>query len=180
MSSIPTVTPLLPGWWQLVQRAPMTSAYTLVKVGASTSHVTVRDSVVVVAQPGALGETLSVMVTVAGVAGQVNTGAELVASLSDPAVAVQAKDGATEPAEALAASATVAPTEVSVGDAESELMFAQICVVTETEAAPASGAPPEQYIVTGTAVVTPGAMAKLAEPAQVVPPSVDVAVTEIV
>jgi hypothetical protein len=69
---------------------------------------------------------------------------------------------------------------VSLGDAESELMFAQICVVTETEALPASAPLPEQYIVAWTAVVTFGEMAKLADPAQVVAPSVDVAAREIV
>src|SRR6478609_1073521 len=59
MSSMPTLTPLLPGLWQPVQRAPMTFAYTFVKVGFSVSHTT-STVWVAAAHPGALGDTVGV------------------------------------------------------------------------------------------------------------------------
>src|SRR5580693_6622600 len=102
MSSPPVVTPLPPGLWQPVQRAPMMLAYTLVKVGASVSQVTTSEAEPLDVQAGALGPALTVSVTISGVAGQVKTGVALAGLSKLPAVAVQVKVGADAPAEAVA------------------------------------------------------------------------------
>jgi hypothetical protein len=151
-----------------------------VKVGESVSHTTVTDSVVIVEQPAAAGLTFSVMVTMAGLAGHVKTGEALVGSLKVPAVALHAYVAGAFPAVAVAARAIVDPTVVSVGDADSELMFAHTLVVALTDALPASGTAPAHESATWTAVAPPDEMEKLAEPAQVSVPSVDVAVSTIV
>jgi len=106
---MPTLTPLLPGLWQPVQRAPMTFAYTFVKVGFSVSHTT-STVWVAAAHPGALGDTVSVIVTVPGVAGQVKLGDALAALSNVPAVAIHANVGVSEPAVAVADSAIELPT----------------------------------------------------------------------
>src|SRR6476646_5518616 len=125
MSSMPTLTPLLPGLWQPVQRAPMTFAYTFVKVGFSVSHTT-STVWVAAAHPGALGDTVSVIVTVPGVAGQVKLGDALAALSNVPAVAIHATvsvsdtipvvpattENVCEPAHENAPSAVVAVSEI--------------------------------------------------------------------
>jgi hypothetical protein len=71
---------------------------------------------VVVVQTGALGETLSVIVTVPGVAGHVKTGVALAALSNVPAVAVHAYVTLAEPAVAVAAREIGLSTVVSSGD----------------------------------------------------------------
>jgi hypothetical protein len=103
MSSIPTVTPLPPGWWHPTQRTPTMSAYTLVNVGSGASQVTVTEAEAAAApQAGSLGPTETVMVTGPGVAGQVKVGAALAGLSNVPAGALQEKTDAVAPVEAVA------------------------------------------------------------------------------
>jgi hypothetical protein len=180
MSSPPTLTPLAPGRWQLVHLAPMMLAYTFVNVGLSVSQVTSTDCDDVVVHTGALGETVSVIVTVSGVDGQVNVGDALEGLSNVPAVAVQANVGVTDPAEAVAERAMGLSTVVSSGKTEIELMFAQSCVEPLTTIVPASAVAPLQTSVRLTPVVVRGTTLKLADPAQVMVPSTEVAASVIV
>ena len=148
-------------------------------VGFSVSQVT---STVCVAdvQPGALGDTASVMVTIAGVAGQVNIGVALAGLSKLPAVAVHANVGVSEPAVAVAASAIELLTVVSSGNADSDVIVAQTAVVPLTTTVPAPLPFAMQVSVSATGLVMPAATENPAEPAHENAPSTVVAVRAIV
>ncbi len=128
-----------------------------------------------VVHTGALGETVSVIVTVPGVDGQVKIGVALTALSNVPAVADQANVGLTDPAEAVADNAIGASIVVSNGETDIELMLAHTCVDPFTTTVPASGVAPVQIKVTFTAELIPRVTSKVAETEQVIEPSTDVA-----
>src|SRR5204862_1211126 len=99
MSSMPTVTPPPPGRWQPMQRTPMMLAYTFVNVGLRVSQLTVTVCEVTVLHVALLGDTVTVIVTGPGGAGQVNTGGALSALSNEPAEAIHENATGTEPAE---------------------------------------------------------------------------------
>src|SRR5215468_12038286 len=103
----------------------------LVNVGVRplSVQVTVTFWVVMVLHDGALGNAVTEIVTGPAVAGQVNVGVSLSGSSNVPAVAVHPYETGSVPAEPFADSEIGALTEVSSGDALSELRMAQTWVV---------------------------------------------------
>src|SRR5580698_3713558 len=172
MSSIPTVTPLPPGWWHETQRRPMMSAYTLVNVGSGASHVTVIEAEAAAApQATSFDPRETVMVTAPAVAGQVKVGEALAGLSNVPAVALQANTGAVAPADAVAERAIVAL--VSSGAADKLVTVSQTTVVPVTMTDPASGAGGAQASVTETPTAVPAVTVNAADPLQSkVPPTV--------
>jgi hypothetical protein len=89
-----------------------------------------------VLQVGALGETVTLIVTGPGVEGHVKFGAAIDALSKLPAVAVQANVVVSEPAEPVAKSAIGVLTAVSSGETLTESRLAQICVPPFTTIVP--------------------------------------------
>ena len=144
-------------------------------VGFSVSQVT---STVCTAdvQPGTLGDTVSVIVTIAGVAGQVNIGDALAGLSKIPAVAVHAYIGVSEPAVAVAASAIEVLTVVSSGNTDSDVIVAHTAVEASMTTAPDPLPFAMQVRVSMTGLVMPAATENPAEPAHENAPSTVVAV----
>src|SRR3954452_23993855 len=120
------------------------------------------------------------MVTIAGVAGQVNSGAAIAGLSNAPAVAVHANVGVNDPAVAVADSAIAPLTVVSSGSTDSAVMVAQTAVAPVPTTDPDPFAFAVQVSATATGLVIPAATANPAEPAHENAPSTDVAVRPIV